>query len=171
MKYLLSFALLTSLFSCSNLSKNMVKKGDFSIKNGVYKNHSWRSSLEFKRVSWYHELTMLYDFMYAEIDEKNDFYHWFSEDEKRRVEHCEDLIVSLNYSLDSERLSHAMLNTQLRDNGYEQYAAPNFSRTLKVHPDFEQLSLALYKVNIFCRKKSLKDPVFINFPNFHEIKL
>ena len=167
----LTLLLLGFFLSCSNLSKNMVKEGDFSIHNGVHKNKQWNTSLDFQRVSWFHELTLLYDFMYAAVDKKSDFYNWFSQDEKRRIKSCSKVYVTLNYSLDADRISEAMLDSQLRDQGFESYLAPQFSRTLKTHPDFEHLSLSLYKVKLFCSPRLAKEKLVINFPNFKQVEL
>ena len=157
--------------SCTNLTKNMVKLGEFSIRSGNYKKTTWDESLDFKRISWFHELTLLYDAIYVSLDEQSKFNNWFSLEEERRLKNCGEKLVTLTYSLDSERISHQMFYSQLRNLGYEQFVVPDFTRALKMHPDFEQLSLTLYKINIFCRKEKYAGEIPINFPSFQEVKL
>ncbi|EQC52646.1 hypothetical protein [Bacteriovorax sp. DB6_IX] len=169
-KFLLGTLLIT-LASCASLNKNMTKSGDARITGGVYKNSSWSSSLEFKRISWYHELTLLFDSLYAYVPEESEFRTWFSADERRRIRDCAQILVTINYAFDSEKISHALFNSQIRENKYHQIAAPSFVRSLKMHPDYQDLSLSLHKVNLFCQKTKLEDPIFINFPNFKELKL
>lgn len=157
--------------SCSNLSKNMVSEGDFSIRSGMIGNFKWDTSLEFKRISWHHELNLLYDVMYVNIDETNKFYNWFSSDEKRRIFECNKKLLVISYALDSERISHPMFKNILKDHGYESYSTPNFARALKTHPDYERNALSLYKVDLFCHKTTVSDDIYIGFPNFREVKL
>jgi len=157
--------------ACSNMSKNMVKKGDFLIRSGSYRNTQWSDSLELKRISWFYELTLLYDVMYGKIDKNSKFYNWFSAEEKMRIKYCSDILLSINYSLDSERISHQMFYKHLRDHSYDQIAVPEFSKSLKMHPDYKKLSLSLYKSSVFCKKSKATAPIYINFPNFKEIVL
>ncbi|OIQ19099.1 MAG: hypothetical protein BM556_07390 [Bacteriovorax sp. MedPE-SWde] len=162
---------IAALTSCASLNKNMTKVGTAKIRGGIYKNTKWDSSLEFKRVSWFQELTMLYDVIYTEIPEESSFRTWFSRDERRRLKDCGQVFLSMNYSYTSEKISHSLFKAQMRDHRYEHVVAPDFTRSLKMHPDFQQLSLSLHKVNLYCRKNKLEDPIFINFPNFEELKL
>lgn len=160
-----------SFSSCSNLSKNMVKQGDFNIKSGRVGKYKWNDSLTLERVSWYHELTLLFDMMYTNVDEKSPFYNWFSLEEKSRIKECSEKLLVISYALDSSRISHTHFKNKLYDYGYEQYAVPNFSLSLKSHPDFEKLSLTLYRVDLYCKKSKQVDDIFITFPNYDEIKL
>lgn len=170
-KILITFGAALLFVSCSNLSKNLVKEGDFSISSGRVGKYKWNDSLNFKRVSWYHELTLLLDMMYVKIDEKAPFYNWFSLDEKTRISNCSEKLLVISYALDSDRLSQVMLRNKIKDYGYEDIAIPHFSKSLKSHPDFERLSLTLYKVDLFCKKSKQVDDMFITFPNYDEIKL
>jgi hypothetical protein len=171
MKKIFLLSLIGLLASCSSLEKNMVKRGDASIKGGVYKNSTWSTSLNFKRVSWYQELTLLFDSIYAEIPVESEFRTWFSRSERTRVRDCGQLYLTVNYAYEAEKISHGLFNSQMRDYQFKQIAAPNFIRSLRMHPDFQQLSLSLHKIGLFCRKSKLEDPIFINFPNYKELKL
>jgi hypothetical protein len=170
-KVLIILPVIFLAISCSNLSKNMVKKGTFSIKNGVYRNLSWKEELKLQRVSWYHELTLLYDLIYGSIDEKSKFYNWFSVQEQNRIKNCSDIILGVRYSLDSDRISHSMFDEMMRNANYEKISVPEFEKALRMHPDYKRLSLTLYKTQVYCRKSKVSAPVYINFPNFGEIKL
>lgn len=171
MKKVLAFIIFLTLTSCSNLSKNMVKDGSFSITSGRVGKYKWNDSLVFNRVSWYHELTLLLDTMYVNIDEKSPFYNWFSLDEKTRISDCREKLVLISYALDSKRLSQAALKNKIKDYGYEDISVTQFATSLRSHPDFERLSLNLYKVDFFCKKTKQVDDMFITFPNYDEIKL
>jgi hypothetical protein len=171
MKYVNLIIILSTLLSCTNLSKNMVKKDEFVIRNGIYRNIKWKETLTLKRVSWYHELTLLFETIYGHIDKKSKFYHWFSIDEQKRIEKCDDVILSINYSLDTDRISHGMYDSIMRNANYEKIVVPNFTKALRMHPDYKRLSLTLYKTQVYCKKSKIKGPVYINFPNYSEIKL
>lgn len=163
--------LILAITSCTNLSKNMVTDGDFTIRSGRVGNYKWDDRLVFHRASWYHELTLLFDFMYVKIEEKSPFYNWFSLEEKKRISECQEKILVLSYAMDSERISQVQFKNILRNYGLEDYSVPNFQKALKTHPDFEKLSLSLYKVDLFCSKQKLSSDIFITFPNFSEYKL
>ncbi len=157
------------LSSCSNLSKNMVKKGDFYINNGRGNSEVWKEDLKLTRVSWYTELTLLFDTMYGEIKDSSKFTNWFSKDEQRRLASCEKKLLTVNYSLD-DRISHQMFENSLKQSGYEKVVAQNFEQSLRSHPDFSEHILSLYKINIFCAKRS-STKIMVSFPSFDEIVL
>lgn len=171
MKKVLALIILLTITSCSNLSKNMVKEGSFSISSGRLGKYKWNDSLVLNRVSWYHELTLLLDVMYVNIDEKSPFYNWFSLDEKSRISSCREKLLIISYALDSNRLSQVMLKNKIKYYGFEDITVTHFATSLKSHPDFERLSLTLYKVDFFCKRSKQVDDMFITFPNYDEIKL
>lgn len=157
------------LSSCSNLSKNMIKHGDFYINNGRGNNEVWKEDLKLKRFSWYSELTLLFDTMYGEIDDSSKFINWFSQDEQRRLASCSKKFLTVNYSLD-DRITHQMYENSLKEYGYEKVVAQNFEKSLRSHPDFSEHILSLYKISIFCAK-SPSTKVMVSFPSFDTITL
>lgn len=169
MKYaLLTFSLL--FIACANLSKNSIKEGDFSIKRGVYKNQSWDESLNFDRVSWYHELSLNFDLLITKVDSTSPFLNWLSPSEKALFNECKDHFLALTYHLDSDRISKRMFYSQMNEQGYKDYLIPNFARALKLHPDFEFLSLQLYQVSLLCNKDKAGE-LEVTFPSFRTVKL
>ena len=132
---------------------------------------TWSEDLEMKRISWFTELTLLFDSIYATIPEESKFLSWFTEDETARLRNCSEKLVTMNYSLDAEKISHQMFKSKLRGYTYEEVSAPNFVKSLKSHPDFSEFSLSLYKVKVFCRVNKSNDKISITFPNFEEVVL
>lgn len=159
-----------SLSSCSNLTKNLVKSGEFSVHRGVYENKKWDENLLFVRKSWYHELTLHFDLMAAGITSENPFYHWFSETEKNALNACANVIVLLSYQFDADRISTTSLDNQLREQGLKLVSIPAFQNQMRNHPDFEHLSLSLYRVKALCAE-SKKMEVKILFPGHPEQKI
>lgn len=172
MKVILVLTIFLSLFSCSTQTKNMISTGEQTVKGGVYRNEKWQESLIFKRYSWYKEMTLLFDALIVPVPTDNSFSKWLSDTEKSYSQSCQSALVVVTYFLDSKRLSYTMFKDQMKAAGYEEFSLDQFGKHLKLHPDFETLSLTLYKVQGFCRKGSVLDskPV-IAFPGFSEISL
>lgn len=170
-KIVTTFVLLLLLSSCSNLSKNFTKDGDFVLRGGTFQSSKWKDQLHFKRYSWYHEVTMLYDVILTRIDPRSPFYDWFSNSEKKSLATCSDAYVAFDYSLDSEKISQKMMQNDAKRSGYEKIALPSFKSHLKLHPDVEELSLQLYDVFGYCYKGEIsnKNKIFVRFPGFNEV--
>ncbi len=164
------FTILLLLGSCaSNLSKNFIKEGGQTVKGGFSKNVKWDDKLNFKRYSWFHELTMMFDLMIVDLDENSPFYNWLSEDEKADVAQCNRFQVALIYNLDDKRISKKDLLVQIEEQGHEQLLLSHFTSNFKLHPDLESMSLQLYDIYGFCKKgidsKSELSVLFPGFPN------
>ncbi|MGB0453814.1 MAG: hypothetical protein ACPGJV_08865 [Bacteriovoracaceae bacterium] len=138
------------------MSQNLVKSGDFKLKSGQYGQNQWDSELEFKRFSWYSELTLIFDVFLSDFSEKNDFYNWFGESEKKAVNSCENPYIALSYHLDGKRFSKSQFYHQLREMKAEVIEVPQFSSNLRLHPDFEELSFNLYEAKLICSKGKLE---------------
>jgi hypothetical protein len=168
--------LITILFllgSCAtNLSKNFIKEGNQVIKGGYSKNVKWDQRLEFKRYSWFHELTMMFDLMVVDLDENSPFYNWLSDDEKEDVKTCNRFQVALLYSLDDKRISKKDLLIQMEEQGHEQLLLSHFTSNFKLHPDLESMSLQLYDIYGFCKKGiDSKKEISVLFPGFPNLVL
>ena len=99
-----ALTILLILTACaSNLSKNFIKEGSHIIKGGFSKNVKWDEKLEFKRYSWFHELTMMFDLMLVDLDENSPFYNWLSDDEKADIAQCNRFQIILLYNLDDKK--------------------------------------------------------------------
>ena len=126
------------LGGCSNLSKNFSKKGEFNLRGGKFQNSEWKEILSFKRYSWYHEVTMLYDMMLSRLDSKSPFYDWLSNGEKKTINSCDDFYVMLDYSLDSKRVSKKMVENDVKRVGYEKIVLKGFESYLINYFDVEE---------------------------------
>ncbi len=158
------------MFSCAsnNLSKNTVREGDFLVKNGVFADKKWEENLTFKRLSWYHELTLQFDFLMAQMTPQSSFNYWFSATEQQDIQKCSDFRVVLAYSLDTKLIPYSILNEQLELAGFKKVELIHFKRHLMVHPDSELNSLRLYQVYGICRADKELKPLIFNFPGFTE---
>lgn len=171
-KLLAIFTLLFLTSCASNLSKNFIKEGSQSIRGGYSKNVKWDTRLEFKRYSWFHELTMMFDLMITDLDENSPFYNWLSEDEKADVAQCNRFQVALIYSLDDRRISKKDFLIQLEEQGHEQLLLSHFTSNFKLHPDLESMSLQLYDIYGFCKKGiDSKSEISVLFPSFSNLMI
>ena len=154
--------------SCSNLSKNSVKEGEFYIKNGVSGSKKWDENLILKRVSWYHELTLQFDLMIGNITPQSGFNFWFSKSELEDVLKCSDFRILMTYSVDTKLFPYSLLNEQLEIAGFKKIDLFEFKKNLMVHPDSELNSLRLYQVYGVCRKENEPKSLNLNFPGYLE---
>jgi len=158
------------LQSCSNLSNNIVKEGDFSLTGGFHGEKKWNSTLVFNRYSWFHELTLYYDVMIADIDNSSPFYNWFSASEKRIISACKKKKIVMAYELDSRRVSHFMFEDEVKKVGFDKILTPNFEKSLNLHPDHERQSLQLYKSYVLCGSKDV-EKAQVSFPSFKAVNV
>ena len=148
-------------------SKNFVKKGNFYLVGGRFEQLEWRDKLQFKRVSWYHELTLLFDMMLSKWHGDSKFSYWLSPAEQDIVESCHQFYLLLSYATDSGDITHSMFNQIMRNNGLELIEMPNFRTYLRLHPDFASNSLRRYQVQGLCQKDPIpKNQRKIVLPSF-----
>lgn len=162
------------LASCaSNMSKNLIQKGEIVLRDGIYQGKPFEKNLKFDRVSWYQELTLMFDFIYAEVPKDSPFYQWFSIGEKAAIEDCDQFLVGMTYYLDSKKISSLSFKSQLRTYGVKEIDYKTFYSFINLHPDFERLSLKLYRPIGVCTKNSkisVADMV-ISFPGYSNTRL
>ncbi len=169
MKYLL--VLLLVLSGCGNLSKNITREGTYYIRNGAFADKTWDEDLQFRRTSWYHELTLQFDLMMTPITPQSSFNFWFSKAELEDVQKCGDFRLALVYSLDTKVIPYSLLNEQLERSGFKKIELLEFKKHLLSHPDSEMNSTRLYQVYGLCRDAKELKPLVLNFPGFNEISL
>lgn len=163
-----------SLTSCGSMSKNLVKTGDASFQGGTYKQSKWDESLDFKRYSWFQELSLLFDLLVAEVPSDSAFRQWFSASEQTIINGCQDFRVVMTYFLDSSRISETMLWSQAAQAGYERVSLGHFGPYLKLHPQYNRQSFHLYHVEGLCLPKGggpSSTGFTVNFPNYSEVKV
>jgi hypothetical protein len=156
------------LISCSNLTKNNVEEGKLVIKNGTFSDKTWNEDLVFKRSSWYHELTLNFDFLTTQFSPQSSFNFWFSKSELDTIIKCEDARVVLAYSMDTKEIPYSALYQQLENSGYTRFDVPEFKKQLLAHPDAQLNGLRLYHIFGICKKSKDIKPLIINFPGFLE---
>jgi len=165
----LIFFLTVLVSGCANnMSQNSVNETHRQINGGTYRNVTWSDTMDFKRVSWFQELTMIYDAWFYRLPPESPFRQWFSKDELKEADSCRDLIIVVHYQYDSKRISDRMFKEEMNLNKYEDVFLSQFAKNLKLHPDAIKWRLQKHKVIAFCRKNLSDDPIVINFPNFQE---
>lgn len=161
----LNLVLIALLFSCGNMTKNFVKKGDAYIKGGTAGEEPWTDSLKFQRISWYSDLNLMYDVFLTKIDQKSPFWQWFSESEARRLNQCHAVYIMINFRLDSDRISHSMFYKQVLSDDLQDIVTNDFDSALTNHPDYNKFFLSLYKTKTLCASREIGD-LKIHFPNY-----
>ncbi len=156
------------LSSCANLSKNTVREGKLIVKNGVAQDKAWNENLEFKRISWSHELTLQFDLMMVSIPPQSSFNFWFSADELEVVNKCGTFRVLLAYSLDTKILPYSQINEQIEKIGYKKVDLIQFKKQFNQHPDAEMNSLRLYQLYGICHSDKIVKPMIFNFPGYSQ---
>ena len=159
---------LLTFISCSNLSKNLVKEGPFVVKNGTAGDKVWNENLNFKRVSWYHELTLQFDLMLGAITPQSSFNFWFSKDELDYIGKCGEFKIVVAYSQDTKVIPYSYLNEQLENSGYKKVELLAFKKNFLQHPDSEMNSLRLYQVYGICRPDNIGKSLIFNFAGYKE---
>lgn len=171
-KMIYNILLICLLIGCSNnISQNSVNITDRKFSGGVYRDITWDETLLFTRVSWYQELTMVYDVLLHRLPKDSKFRQWFSNEELKEIEGCKDFLIGIHYFYDSKRISERMFKDEMNYNRYEEVILNQFSKNVKLHPDYIKWRLQKHKISGFCKKELTDDPLVINFPGFKEVRL
>jgi hypothetical protein len=173
MKFLV--LLLLGLIGCASYkSYNQTTTGKVLLRGGIYQKESWDDSLIFKRMSWYHGMTLYFDAMIYRADPESPFAKWFSASEKEFFTKCEKLLVTVAYSADPSKISHVSFREQMKLNGYDDVVINNFSSFLKSHPSSTEWRMLNYKVMGYCKRAPSRlgtTNLAINFPSFKHLEL
>jgi hypothetical protein len=170
-KNLLLIICLSSIFACSNLSKNVVHEGTLPIRNGVFADKTWNENLIFNRYSWSHELNLQFEILIAKYFPQSSFNFWFSKDELNSFNSCTDGRIVLVYSLDTKLISYAKIYDEFEKNGFTRFELVEFKKQLIQHPDSVMNSLKLYHLFGICRKSNALESIKINIPGYLEKNL
>jgi hypothetical protein len=174
MKSFIILVLLIISGCAAHKSYNKTATGRVMLTGGVYKNDSWNENLKFKRLSWYHGMTLYYDLLLWKADLDSPFAKWFSPQEKEFFVKCEKFLVSVAYSADPNKISHVMAREQMKLNGYDDVVINTFANYFKSHPSAVEWKISNYKVMGYCKRApSRLDPnsIQINFPGFKELEV
>lgn len=167
-KTLALVVLFLSVSCANNMSQNSVNETERHISGGTYRSSTWSDEMIFKRISWFQELTMIYDAWFYRMPAESPFKQWFAKDELTEVGECRELLIVLHYHYDSKRISERMFKDEMNLNKYEEIYVPQMAKNMKLHPDIIKWRLQKHKVMAFCRKNLTDEPIVINFPNFKE---
>lgn len=170
-----SFLFLALALGCSShKSYNQATTGRVVLPGGTYQKEVWNNPLTFKRMSWYHGMTLYYDTLLYKADMDSPFSKWFSSTEKEYFAKCESLIVSASYSADPSRISHVSFREQMKLNGYDDVVVNNFGAYLKTHPTAQDWRLSNYKIMGYCKRSPSRlgtTNLAINFPSFKHLEV
>ena len=153
---------------------NQTTKGKVFIRGGIYKEESWDDVMTFRRMSWYHGVTLYYDALFYKADLDSPFSKWFSPSEKEFFTKCEDFLVTVTYSADPTKISHVNFREQMKLNGYDDVIINTFASYLKVHPSANEWRFQNYKIMGFCKRSPSRlgtDHIGINFPSFRYLEV
>ena len=165
------FAISIFIFSCSNFSTNLVRRGELPLKGGRYGNQEWNQVLPFKRLSWYQGMTLVFDLLYTKVEQGSPFYRWFSQSERETLEQCQDHYVVMSYELDSQNISRRKFLNKVEKFGHRRIYLGHFERYIQTHPGGESLSLSLYRTYGLCSRRHQKNDVILDFPGFKQVRL
>lgn len=174
MKILIPLLFLLAGCATSYKTYNQRTAGDVVIHGGIHKKESWPDSLIFKRMSWYHGMTLYFDALVYKADPASPFSKWFSPSEKEYFTKCESLLVTVAYSADPTKISHVNFREQMKLNGYDDVVLNNFSAYLKAHPSTTEWRLLNYKVMGYCKRSPTRmgtDKLAISFPSFKYLEV
>jgi hypothetical protein len=166
--WILAIIILSAVSCASNLSKNLVQEGKLILRNGTFTDKVWKEDLVFQRNSWYHELTLQFDFMLAPVPPQSSFNFWFSKDELDSMIKCSDSRVVMAYSLDTKDIPYSSLYEQIEKSGYTRFELLEFKKHLLQHPDAQLNAFRLYHIFAICKKNRDSKPLIINFPGYSE---
>jgi hypothetical protein len=153
---------------------NQTTKGIVIMRGGIYEKESWSDALVFKRMSWYHGMTLYFDALLWKADLDSPFSKWFSPSEKEFFTKCESFLVTAGYSADPAKISHVNFREQMKLNGYDDVVINSFASSLKSHPASTDWRLQNYKVMGFCKRSPTRlrtSKLGINFPSFKQLEV
>ena len=174
MKHLAAFCLLILASCAAYKSYNQTTTGKVAFHGGVYLKETWTEALKFKRMSWYHGMTLYYDTMIWDADPGSPFAKWFSPSEKEFFTKCEKFLVTAGYSADPTRISHVNFREQMKLNGYDDVVINNFAFYLKSHPMAPDWRMQNYKIMGYCKRAPTRletSSLAINFPSFGQLEI
>lgn len=143
----------------------------FDLEGGVSQKRVWEDTLQFKRISWYQQTSLVYDLSWVKLDRKSPFYYWLSAGEKRIADSCAAFYIALDYTLDAVKLSHMEIKSQLQQQHIEEVPIKNFITELRNHPQYRSANLGYYKIRGYCSKRIISSQIKIKLPGFQEVTL
>lgn len=163
---LINFLLLSLFTSCAHRAYNQIVEGHIKMTSGVYKDKQWIESWEFKRISWYHGANVAFELVISPLDANSPYRNWLELD-SQAVASCKSLLISFQYSVGPQKISYALVNEQMKSNGYNEVVLTNFFTQLRMHPDMEQMRLKMYQLKAYCNNSNdIKNELNIFLPGY-----
>ena len=149
-----SLVLLTLIFicGCSSLSISTVKDGEFRLGEGRLGELEWKEDLIFKRFSWYYELSLLYEFLIAEVPVNSNYRRWFTSGESISANSCGKFYVAAVYASRDDRTNPNHIWKEFDTNKVKFINVNGFYRNLSFSESFVTNSFNLYKFWGICVK-------------------
>ncbi len=174
MKFFLVLIFVLLAGCASYKTYNQTTRGRVDLRGGIYQKESWDDSLKFKRMSWYHGMTLYFDALYWKADVDSPFSKWFSPAEKEFFTKCEHFLVTAGYSADPSKISHVNFREQMKLNGYDDVVLNTFASSLKSHPQATEWRFQNYKIMGYCKRSPSRlstSKLGINFPSFKQLEV
>lgn len=168
----LNLVIITFFLGCSALTISTVQEGELVIGEGRYNELSWDEDLVFERISWYYELTLLYDFLLAEIPVHSNYRRWLSSSESITANGCAKFYIAGVYASRDSRVSQNDIWKQFDTNKLKFTNVNGFYRNLSFSERFITNSFNLYKFWGICIRDS-GEPVRVrlSFPGYSSKEL
>lgn len=174
MKSFIILALFAMTSCAAYKTYNQTTTGQVVLRGGFHQKESWNKALKFKRMSWYHGMTLYFDALLWKADLKSPFSKWFSPSEKEFFTKCEHFLVTAGYSADPSKISHVNFREQMKLNGYDDVVLNTFANALKSHPSATDWRLQNYKIMGYCKRSPTRldtKNLAINFPSFQQLEV
>lgn len=169
------FLLTLILTGCASYKTyNQTTTGKVVLRGGINQKETWDDALTFRRMSWYHGMTLYFDALVWKADIDSPFSKWFSASEKEFFTKCETLLVTAGYSADPSKISHVNFREQMKLNGYDDVVLNSFASSLKSHPSANDWRLQNYKIMGYCKRSPTRlgtSNLVINFPSFKQLEV
>lgn len=165
------FGLIFLCVSCAGvLKRNVVTHSDIVFRGGTFHDQRWEEELVFRRVSWFDEITMLYDFAYARIDENNPFVSWLGK-ERLSIAECDQFYAVLIYTKRNSVANTSFLKDQFTRAGYDEMILVDFADEVRSHQGFKDWRLSQHKILGLCRRAEAKSPISLHLPGFDSVSV
>jgi hypothetical protein len=174
MKFIFTLLVLVISGCAAYKSYNQTTLGQVVLRGGVYEKDSWNEALVFRRMSWYHGMTLYFDALIWEAGVDSPFTRWFSPHEKEFFTKCERFLVTAGYSADPTKISHVNFREQMKLNGFDDVVINSFASALKSHPSAQDWRLQNYKMMGYCKRSPTRlgtENLAINFPSFKQLEV
>lgn len=166
---ILLLLLIFLLNGCSNLAKNSTSMSEFYLSNGVFAEKNWKEDLIFKKISWFHELTLVFEILDTPYNPQSSFNYWLSVDELNFLNGCKNSEIQLVYSLDTNMIPYSKYFENLEKEGHKRFVLNNFKSHLLSHPDAISNDLRLFQVIGVCKVD--QKSIHINIPGYTEVQI